>query len=197
MGDDKIVEVQAIGKFRLLLKTGNLISVSALDKFGFSCSFGNGIFSLFHDSKLVGSGSLLLNDNLYTIDSITSYNESLQLSSQGIKRKATNENSASLWHKRLGHISKRRMERLVSDGILGPLIFTNMDVCVECIKGKQTNQRRYDANRYLDVLELIHTDTCGPFPSLSWNGQLYFISFIDNYSRFGYIYISFMKRLNH
>ena len=100
---------------------------------------------------MVGSGSLLLNDTLYTIYSITLYNESLQLSSQGIKRKAT----------------KRRMERLVSDGILGPLIFTDMDVCVECIKGKQTNQRRYDANRSLDVLQLIHTDICGPFPSPS------------------------------
>ncbi len=73
----------------------NLISVSVLDKFGFSCSFGNGIFSLFHDSKLVGSGSLLLNDNLYTIVSIASYNEFLQLSSRVIKRKATKENSAS------------------------------------------------------------------------------------------------------
>ena len=138
VGNDKTVKVQASGKFRLLLKTGfyldlnetfvvssfrrNLISVSSLDKFGFSCSFRNRIFSLFHDSKLVGSGSLLLNDNLCTIDSITSYNESLQLSSRGIKRKATNENSASLWHKRLGHISKRRMKRLVSDGSLGPLI---------------------------------------------------------------------------
>ena len=81
------------------------------------------------------------------------------------------------------------METLVSDAILGPLIFTDMDVCVECIKGKQTNQRRYDANRSLDVLELIHTDICGPFPSPSWNGQLYFISFIEDYPRSGYIYL--------
>ena len=61
----------------------------------------------------------------------------------------------------ISHISQGRMERLVSDGILGSLIF----MCVECIKGKQTNQRRYDANRSLDVLELIHTDFCGPFTS--------------------------------
>jgi hypothetical protein len=74
----------------------NLISISALDKFGFSCSFGNRIFSLFHDSKLVGSGSLSSCDNLYSLDIIASYNETLQLSTQGVKRKLANENSAAL-----------------------------------------------------------------------------------------------------
>ena len=59
VGDGKTVEVKAIENFRLLLKTifyldldetfvvvtfkRNLISISSLDKFGFSCSFGNKI----------------------------------------------------------------------------------------------------------------------------------------------------------
>ena len=46
-----------------------------------------------------------------------------------------------------------------------------------------------DANRYSDVLELIHTEICGPFPTPSWNGQQYFITFIDDYSRYGYLYL--------
>ena len=58
----------------------NLISISALDKSGYSCSFGNGKFSLFHDLKLVGFGSLSGYDNLYLIDTIASFNESLQSS---------------------------------------------------------------------------------------------------------------------
>ena len=36
---------------------------------------------------------------------------------------------------------------------------------------------------------MIHTDICGPFPTASWNGQQYFISFIDDYSRYGYLYL--------
>jgi hypothetical protein len=40
-----------------------------------------------------------------------------------------------------------------------------------------------------DVLELIHTDICGPFPTATRNGHIYFISFIDDYSRYGYIYL--------
>ncbi|RVW49821.1 Retrovirus-related Pol polyprotein from transposon TNT 1-94 [Vitis vinifera] len=49
--------------------------------------------------------------------------------------------------------------------------------------------RKKNANRCSDVLELIHTDICGPFPTPSWNGQQYFITFIDDYSRYGYLYL--------
>ena len=38
-------------------------------------------------------------------------------------------------------------------------------------------------------MELIHTDICGPFPTPSWNGQQYFITFIDDYSRYDYLYL--------
>ena len=67
-----------------------------LNKYGYSCSFGNEKFSLFYDSKLVGFGSLSSNDNLYMLNTIDSYNEFLQLSTRGLKRKLTNENSAVL-----------------------------------------------------------------------------------------------------
>ena len=63
------------------------------------------------------------------------------------------------------------MERLLSDEILNPLDFTDFDDCINCIKGKQTNKRRFEAYRALDVLELIHTDFCGPFSRVAWNGQ--------------------------
>ena len=70
----------------------------------------------------------------------------------------------------------------MSDGILGPLNLADLEVCIECIKGKRTNERKLGAERAKDVLELIHTDICGPFPTVSWNGQWYFITFIDDYS---------------
>ena len=212
VGDGKKVEVEAIGTFRLLLKYGtylnetyvvpffrrNLVSISILDKFGYTCSFGNNKFILFQNSNLVGTGSLSYVDNLcslsyvdnlYMLDTVASYHETLQLSTQGVKRKLTDENSSSLWHKRLGHISKMRIERLESDGILDSLDFVDFEICTNCIKGKQTNTRRFGANRVTDVLQLIHTDICGPFPTVSWNGQQYFITFIDDFSRYGYLYL--------
>ena len=109
VGDDNKVAVEAIGTFRLLLKTGfnldlfetfvvpsfrrNLISVSMLDKSGFSCSFGNNKISLHQNSNFLGSGSLI--DNLYLLDTVSSNNEILSTSSHGTKRKL-NENSATL-----------------------------------------------------------------------------------------------------
>ena len=59
----------------------------------------------------------------------------------------------------------------MSDEILEPLDLSDFEVCVECIKGKQTNIRKLGAKRAKDVLKLVHTDICGPFPTTSWKGQ--------------------------
>ncbi|RDX96354.1 hypothetical protein CR513_21006, partial [Mucuna pruriens] len=55
-----------------------------------------------------------------------------------------------------------RIQRLVSDEILEPLNLSN----------------------FKDVLELIHTNLCGPFPATSWNEQQYFITYINYCSRY-------------
>ena len=54
-------------------------------------------------------------------------------------------------------------------------------------KRETKNSRKLGSNRAMNALELIHTDICGPFPA-SRNGQQYFIIFIDDYSRYGYVY---------
>ena len=41
----------------------------------------------------------------------------------------------------------------------------------------------------MNLLELIHIDICGLLPTTLWNDQQYFIIFIDDYSRYGYIYL--------
>ncbi|CAA0839096.1 Unknown protein, partial [Striga hermonthica] len=169
----------------------NLISVSYLDKSGYCCSFGNNKVVLSFNSNVVGFGTFMANDNLYMLNTITSYNETLNVESKGTKRKL--DESSLLWHKRLGHISINRVERLIKDGILDSINFSDFDVCVNCIKGKQTKVKRIGAYRATEVLELIHTDICGPFPTPSWNGQQYFVSFIDDYSRYCYLYLIWEK----
>ena len=56
------------------------------------------------------------------------------------KRKRTHVESSKLWHCRLGHISRGRIERLVKNEILPSLEFSDLEQCIECIKGKFVKQ---------------------------------------------------------
>jgi hypothetical protein len=79
---------------------------------------------------------------------------------------------------------------LIKDDILIPLDFSNSDYCVDCIKGKYANQvKKGEAKRSARVLKIIHTDICGPFPVKSVDGFNSFITFTDDFSRYGYIYL--------
>ena len=40
-----------------------------------------------------------------------------------------------------------------------------------------------------ECLELVHNDVCGPFIIHTWEGYEYIITFIDEYSRLGYVYL--------
>jgi hypothetical protein len=81
------------------------------------------------------------------------------------------------------------IERLIKDDILTPLDFSDSDYCIDCIKGKYTNQvKKSEAKRSAGVLEIIHTDICDPFPVKSVDGFDSFITFTDDFSRYGYIY---------
>ena len=91
--------------------------------------------------------------------------------------------------KKLGHISRKRLERLVKDVILPNLDFTDLGVCVDCIKSKQTKHTKKGATRSAKLLEIIHTDICGHFDTLSFGKEKYFITFIDDFSRYNYIYL--------
>ena len=77
----------------------------------------------------------------------------------------------------------------MKEGILYGLYFSGFDTCVDCVKGKLTKQRKFEAARASKLLELIHTDIYGPFSTPSRGGQRYFISFIDAYSRYAYVYL--------
>ena len=104
------------------------------------------------------------------------------------KRKRTQDTSSKLWHCRLCHILRGRIERLVKSEILPPLEFSDLEQCVECIKGKFVNQIKKGAKRSAGTLEIIHPDICGPFPVKSVDGYDLFITFTDDYSHYGYIY---------
>jgi transposase InsO family protein len=57
-------------------------------------------------------------------------------------------------------------------------------VCNGCAQGKNIKNLFPKRNSKAEgVLELIHSDVCGPMPSSSISGYVYHVSFIDDYSR--------------
>ena len=108
------------------------------------------------------------------------------------KRKVSNE--TYLWHLRLGHINPNRIHVLVKSGILTSLDFEPIPVCESCLEGKMT-KRPFKAKGYRATkpLELVHTDVCGPINVQARGGYEYFVTFTDDYSRYGYIYLMRQK----
>ena len=76
------------------------------------------------------------------------------------------------------------MQRLVKNKILKNLNFTDFEVCVNCIIGKQTKHTKKGATRSKEL-----TDICGPLNVSCLTEERYFITFIDDYSCYGYVYL--------
>jgi hypothetical protein len=81
------------------------------------------------------------------------------------------------------------IEHLVKEEILQLLDFTDLEKYVDCIKGKFVKKIKKDAAKLsAGVLEIIHIDICVPFNVSTIDSFDSFITFTDDYSRYGYIY---------
>ncbi|GKA74453.1 retrotransposon protein, putative, ty1-copia subclass [Tanacetum coccineum] len=114
-----------------------------------------------------------------------------ELCGTGITKRAKhNLDSAYLWHYHLAHISKKRIEKLQHEGILKSTDDESFDQCVSCLSGKMTRKSfPHRPKRTTDLFGIIHTDVCGPLRHVSRQGASYFITFTDDYSRYGYVYL--------
>ena len=104
--------------------------------------------------------------------------------------KFDNDSATYLWHYCLGHISVKRMKKLHKDGILESLGYESFDACEPCLLGKMTKTLFSGTmERATDLLEIIHTDVCGPMNIEARSGYHYFLTFTDYLSRYRYIYL--------
>ena len=95
-----------------------------------------------------------------------------------------------LWHCHLCHIGVKRMKKLHTDGLLEPLDYESLGTCEPCLMGKMTKTPFSGTmERATDLLEIIHTDVCGPMNIEARGGYRYFPTFTDDLSRYGYIYL--------
>ena len=112
-----------------------------------------------------------------------------------VKRcKVNNDSATYLWHCRLGHIGVKRTKKLHADVILESLDYESLDACEPCLMGKMTKTPfSRTMERATNLLEIIHTDVCGPMSVEASSGYRYFLTFTDDLSRYGYIYLMKQK----
>ncbi|KAL0319597.1 UNVERIFIED_CONTAM: Transposon Ty2-B Gag-Pol polyprotein [Sesamum radiatum] len=93
-------------------------------------------------------------------------------------------------HARLGHISKDRIRRLVDSESLEIDNLDHLPTCESCLKGKMTKKLFVRQSTIANgLLDLVHTDICGPLSIPARGGFSYFITFTDDHSRYGYVYL--------
>ena len=159
MGNNEKADVMFVGDvilildsgFRLMLKDTfyvpsfrrNLVSVSCLDMYDYSFEIKNNVISLFLNSNKVGC--CYMSNGLYRL-CLSPNDIYVACTAEKVvsKRPLPKEQSYALWHKRLGHISKDRVERLIKTNIL-PALKNDLETCVDCCRGKMTKIRKKSA----------------------------------------------------
>lgn len=105
-------------------------------------------------------------------------------------------NRCELWHRGFTHLHYRALS-IVSKAVTGiPKLQVNHEgVCKGCAQGKNVKSPfPSSGNKAKGILDIVHSDVCGPMTATSLSGYVYYVSFIDDYSRKTWIY--FLKGKN-
>ncbi|GJV75028.1 retrotransposon protein, putative, ty1-copia subclass [Tanacetum coccineum] len=203
VGNGHRATVEAIGDFHLCLPsrlvlilhnchyapsiTRGIISVSRLYKDCFVNRFeDDNLIFVFKNNMIYFNA--IPRDDIYEIVMSSSNTSECSMFAVTNKRAKLNLDSTLLWHCHLGHINKKRIEKLQHDGLLDSTDIKSLEKCAACMSGKMARKPySHKVERAKDLLGLIHTDVCGPFKIMSRQGAYYFVTFTDDFSRYGWI----------
>jgi hypothetical protein len=198
MGNSASATVQGKGKIVLTLTSGklitltnvlhvpemrrNLISGSLLMKAGLKLSFDSDRLVITHNGEFVGKG--FCNGGLFTLDvKLEIMNKNASTSSVYIAE------SIDLWHARLGHLNIASIKRLKQLNLIPSFSKTDFAKCEVCVEAKFAKKPFKSIDRQTKVLELVHSDL-GDFKNYeSRGGKRYYITFVDDCSRFTMVYL--------
>lgn len=97
------------------------------------------------------------------------------------------KDDAWLWHFRFGHLNFNGLRTLHQKKMVNglPQIAAPSGTCGSCVVSKQPRNPfpQGKSRRAKALLELVHSDLCGPINPNSNGGKRYFITFIDDFSR--------------
>ena len=106
-----------------------------------------------------------------------------------------NDRSISIWHCRLGQLGADNMKKSMKEELVDGMDCRiteeiNEQVCQGCLIGKQHGNPfpKASSSRATEVLATVHSDVCGPIPIESLGKPRYFVTFIDDSSRYTCVY---------
>nr|KAJ0218783.1 hypothetical protein LSAT_V11C300120880 [Lactuca sativa] len=106
---------------------------------------------------------------------------------------SNNFNKSELWHARLGHIHYKRLKDMYKMSLILAFDMKNNEKCKTCMLTKITRQPFKDVVRESKVLDLIHNDLCDFHATPSLGNKKYVVTFIDDASRYCYVYLIHSK----
>ncbi|GKC32935.1 putative ribonuclease H-like domain-containing protein [Tanacetum coccineum] len=172
----------------------NLFSVSQMcDKKNSVLFINTRCFVLSPDFKLADESQVLLkvpkNNNMYSVDM---KNIIPKKSLTCLVAKATLDESM-LWHRRLGHVNFKTINKLVKDKLVRGLPtkhFENDQTYVACLKGKQhkASCKTKIPNSITQPLFMLHIDLFGPTFVSNLMNKKYCLVITDDYSIFAWVF---------
>lgn len=99
-----------------------------------------------------------------------------------------------IWHRRYGHLGVQNLKRLARDKLVEGFDYDatkKPTFCEPCIDGKQSKIPfpKTGGDRSKNLLGIIHSDVCGKIETKSLSGAEYFVTFIDDKSRYVWVYV--------
>jgi hypothetical protein len=97
---------------------------------------------------------------------------------------------SDLWHSRLCHVNFGCLMRLINLNLIPKSNMVKSSKCHVCMQSKQPRKPHKAAEvRNLAPLELVHSYLCKMNDDLTKGGKRYFLTFIDDCTRFCYVYL--------
>lgn len=100
------------------------------------------------------------------------------------------------WHRKLGHMNYKDLQLALDNETVTGMNFNKNEIlslpdCETCIQAKMTrvpSPPQRTTPRTTERLEIVHSDVCGPIRTPTLAKSRYFVTFIDDYSRYGRVY---------
>lgn len=204
LANNEKVQIMGIGTVKIWTEVNNSPQCCSLFKTLYVPDLRENLISInkatLNDHEVVFEGNIakIINKNQKTIveaqrqGGLYIVREINEAACKGKEHKYKQSEDFETWHNRMGHLNGVSLVQLEREHmVVGLPKFQKFDLkCTACIQGKQT-RLPFTAKHEKSTkrcLELIHTDICGPMKKESLSKSIYFVTFIDDYSRKIFVY---------